>query len=123
MGDYLATHAQALATVKAKGAAVTFSTYTPGIGYDPATDTYATAPAMVSVSGFAVEAGKNPILYQALLLVLAENPTLFFVPTTYDTLPLLGASVTWGGINYTVKSVDPLAPDGLSIAATVVCAR
>ena len=103
------------------GASVTFTQQTPGV-YDEATDTF-TGAATVTVAGSAVEVGGDPNVYAALELVQSEAPTLLFSSSTYGALPALGASVTWGGAVYTVRSVDAVAPDGVAILATIVVAR
>lgn len=121
MSDYSVDHASTLLDVADAGAAVTFS-YTTAGTYDPLTDTTSGAEA-ATVTGSAIESKSSPIRYQALGLVQSEAPTLFFVPDTYGEIPPLGATVTWGGIDYTVKDVDPLAPAGVAIAASIVVAR
>jgi hypothetical protein len=103
------------------GASVTFTQATPGV-YDETTDTF-TGGATVTVAGSAVEVGGDPNVYAALELVQSEAPTLLFSSSTYGALPALGASVTWGGAVYTVRSVDTVAPDGVAILATIVVAR
>lgn len=103
------------------GASVTFTQQTPGV-YNEATDTF-TGAATVTVAGSAMEIAGDPDTYAALELVQSEAPTLLFSASTYGALPGLGASVTWGGAAYTVRSVDALAPDGVAILATIVVAR
>ena len=103
------------------GASVTFTQHTPGV-YDEATDTF-TGATTVTVTGSAIEIAGAPDLYAALELIEREAPTLLFSASTYGELPALGASVTWGGAVYTVRSIDPLAPDGVAILATIVVAR
>ena len=119
--SYATEHAGAYADVLAAGAAVTFSAITPGT-YDGATDTWST-PTTATVAGAAVRVRGNPLTYQALELVQGEAPTLLFAPATYGALPALGAAVTWGGVVYTVRSVEPVSPSGSAILARVVVAR
>lgn len=118
---YASDHAGALADVKAAGATVTFTLSSPGT-YDAATDTY-TSAVTTYVSGAAIRVAGNPLAYQALELIQSEAPTLLFTPTTYGSLPALQSAVTWGGATYTVRSVDPLAPDGTAILARIVVAK
>jgi len=120
-GLYAADAASARADVGTAGASVTFTLAGQGT-YDPLTDT-TTPGADVVITGAAVRVKGNPIVYQRLSLIEGEAPTLFFTPDNYGDVPALDAVVTWGGIDYTVKSVDPIAPDGVAIAARVVVAR
>jgi hypothetical protein len=120
-GKFARQHAAALAKVKAKGAPAVFTL--PGQStYDRATD-ITTPGADVVVPCYAIEVGKNPILYQALGLVMAQAPTLEAVPETYGDTPPMGSSVLWGGTEYVTKSVSPLAPDGVTILAKCVVSR
>ena len=120
MADYTQDAADALAAVADAGAAVTFTFTTPGT-YDESTDTWST-PTTDTVTGSAIEIPGNPMTYQALSLVRSKAPSLFFAPDTYGDLPDAGYVVTWGGVAYTVKDVQPLQPDGMAIAATIVVA-
>jgi hypothetical protein len=118
---YAGTHARAAALVKRKGVAVTFSLLSPGT-YDAATDTYST-PSTSTWAGYAVRVPGDPIKYESLGLVQGEAPTLLFGPTTYGDQPALGAKVTWGSADYTVRHVDPVEPDGNAIVCEVIVAR
>lgn len=88
--------------------------------YTPTTDTSTVSSA--SVAGYAVRTRGNPKVYEALKLIESEAPTLLFSPTTYGSMPDLGATVTWNGKTYTVRDVLPVAPDGTGIIAKVVVA-
>ena len=118
MTDYSADHASALVDVADAGTAVTFTRATPGT-YDGTTDTW-TAASATTVTGSAVEDTPNKDVYDALSLTQSSARTLFFVPDTYGALPLPGYGVTWAGAHYTVRAVDPIAPDGIAIAASIV---
>ncbi len=89
-----------------------------------ATDDTSTV-AETTITGSAIQVRGDPRRYTALGLVLSEMPTLFFSPTTYGSTPAPGDTVTWptGGSTWTVKDVDPIAPDGVLIAARVVIGR
>lgn len=102
-GKYAEDHASALADVSDAGSAVTFA-----LGNS-------------SVSGSAIRVGGNSSRYLALGLELTQNPTLFFTPSTYGELPEAGYTVSWAGKTVTVKDVQPIAPDGVAIAARVIC--
>ena len=120
MTKYAADHAGALADLAEAGAAVTFALTTPGT-YDAAADAF-TTPVTSSVTGSAIKVSGRPKQYQALNLVESQAPTLLFAPTTYGSLPALGASVTFGSTTYTVRDVDAVAIDGTAIIAYVVVA-
>ena len=81
--------------------------------------------AETTITGSAIQVRGDPRRYQALGLVLTDMPTLFFSPTTYGDAPEPGDTVTWptGGHTWTVKDVDPIAPDGVLIAARIVIGR
>ena len=78
-----------------------------------------------TVEGSATRVRSDAQRFSALKLDLTENPTLFFVPTTYGEVPEPGDEVTWpaNGPVYKVADVDPIAPDGVVIAARVVIGR
>lgn len=119
--SYAADHAGAVADVQAAGARVTFTLSSPGT-YTDATDAW-TSATTTTVAGYAIRVGGNPVRYAELNLRQSEAPTLLFTPSTYGSLPALGSSVTWNSLVYTVRDVQPLAPDGTAILARVVVAR
>jgi len=119
---YATQAAGALATLKRKGAAVTFTRTLPG-AYDEQTDTW-TTPSTTTVAGYAIrDAGGNPQRYLALELIQSESPRLLFGPSTPGALPLLGSVVTWGGDVFTVRDVDPIGPDGPAVVAYVIVSK
>lgn len=118
---YAPDHAGALADVKAAGAAVTFTFRNPGT-YDEATGLF-TSAGTSSVAGYAVRVRGNPKTYDRLSLKQSEAPTLLFTPNTYGALPQMDHVVTWNSIVYTVRDVEPVAPDGSAILAKIVVAR
>ena len=97
---------------------VTFTHVAPGT-YDATTDTW-TSPITTTVTGNAMQVRGDPETYKALGLVEYEAPTLLFVPSTYGEVPEPGYTVEWASTTYTVKSVQPLQPDGYVILAKVV---
>jgi len=121
--SYAADHAGAYADLLADGAPVTFTfaLVVPG-NYQPDTDTFASGTT-TNVTGAAIQVSARALQYQALGLIPGEAPTLLFAPRTYGQTPPLGASVVWGGSTYTVRNVEPLAPDGTAILCRVVVAR
>lgn len=117
---YATDHAAALTDVADAGASITFTDVTQG-SYDPETDT--ATPSTATVTGSAVRVQGDPQMYEALGLVEAEPATLLFAPTTYGDTPALGSTCTWGSSTFTVRAVNPVAPDGSAIIAKVVVSR
>lgn len=118
---YAADHAGAYADVLAAGAAVTFSTYTPGT-YAPATDAFSAASS-ATVTGVALEVGNAPLKFDAEALTEAERKTFLFVPATYGDMPPLGATVAWASKVWTVRQVADLSPDGTAILGKIEVTR
>jgi len=114
-------HGRMRSALQRKGAAVTF-TWTVSTT-DPLTGE--TTTVVSSVAGHAVQdhGATSPEEYQRLALVESEAPTLFFTPTTVGEKPELGATCTWGGDAFTVRSVRPFAPAGTALGAYVVVSR
>ena len=77
-------------------------------------------PTETTITGAAMRIPGDPSRYAAGGWSLATMPTLMFVATTYGDLPVAGDTVVWGGVTYTAKSVEPLAPDGVAILSTIV---
>lgn len=122
--SFATDHAGALADLREDGAAVTFSTGTPG-AYDAATDTFG-APTAASVTGYAIQtapkAGEEE-QFRALGSALDRRVMLLVAPTTYGGTVSPGARVTWASVDYTVAFVTAVAPDGTTILLRVGCTR
>ena len=88
---------------------------------DPETGTM--TPVTTTITGSAIQVKGIPARYTALGLVLTTMPTLLFTPTTYGETPEPGDTVSWVGKTYTVKDVDPVAPDGITIIARIIIGR
>lgn len=116
---YATQHASASALIRQKGTNVTFTLATAT--HDPSTGTFS-APGTVTVTGAAIRVRGNPVAYQALGLIELHPATLLFAPDTYGERPALGSTVSWEGATRTVKSVDPVAPDGTDILSRVIVA-
>lgn len=103
---------------------VTFTREDPGT-YNASAGTWSGA-STTTITGSAVQVKGNAQRYADLGLVLATMPTLFFTPTDYalaaggTSFVLPGDTVSWCGTTYTVRDVDPIAPDGYVIAARIV---
>ena len=115
--DLLTTARSALAYT-----AITFSRVDDT--YDPETG-LSTAEATTTVVGQATEADASPKTYEDLGLVVSRSKTLLFTPDTAAEVPELGSSCTWGGLDYTVRDVLPIALTGSTTAsiAEVVISR
>lgn len=105
-----AEHRAALATLKAEKA--------PAVTFTPLASTGRPA-----VQGYAIRRRGNGARYLALNLSETENPTLFFVPLTFNTLPGVGDTTVWGGVAYAIKEADPVSPTGEAIAAKLLLVR
>lgn len=114
-------HLVAKTAAQKDGAAVTFTLTSPGIE-DPEAGTWSSGSTS-TVTGYASRVRGDVERYQALNLIEAEAPTLEFAPDTYGDLPALNSSVSWGGVSYFVRDIDPVAPDGSVISARVIVAR
>lgn len=113
--SYADVHADALADVAAAGVAVIFSAVTQT--YDATTDTV--TPVTTTMTGSAVQVGGDPRQFEALGLVQQRPIVLLFAPNSYGSVPALGSTVSWGGARYTVRAVQPIAPDGTAILSRV----
>jgi hypothetical protein len=103
---------------------VTFTRSDPGT-YDPETGLH-TSPTTSTITGNAIQVRGDPQRYAAAGLNLSTMPTLLFTPTSYNLSTFStdfvrpGDTTTWRNTNYTVKDVDPIAPDGVVIMARIV---
>lgn len=92
--------------------------------YNEATDTNTEVD--TTITGSAIQVKGDPQKYRDLGLVLSTMPTLLFAADTYGDAVEPGDVVTWpetGGSAYTVKDVDPVAPDGVYIVARVIIGK
>lgn len=89
--------------------------------YDASADTMTTTE--TTIDGAAIRVRGNPLRYRDLDLKESEAPTLLFVPETYGDTPRPGDTIDWNDITYTVRDVEPLAPDGVTIQARMVVSR
>jgi hypothetical protein len=121
VADYTQDHANALADVLAAGQSVTFTLTAIGT-YTESTDAQG-APVVTTVTGGAVAEKGSLTQYEAMGLTHTDARTLFFVPTTYGSVPALQSVVSWGGSSYVVKRVEAVDPDGTALGAHVVVSR
>lgn len=115
---YEATHAAALAKLRAKGAPVQFVAKNDG-EYDPTTDTETPAGPDTVVDGYAAEIPAEPEEYALPELIGTEPKVLFFVPTVFGTRVPKNAQVVWAGDTRTVRHQIPIQPDGVLVASRV----
>jgi hypothetical protein len=102
----------------------TFTKTSPGT-YDPETDSY-TGGTETTVEGSAIkikDSASSIAKYQALGLVLTDAITLLFTAEEYGDHPEVGSTVEWASQTYTVRSVETLAPDGVTILSYLTCSR
>jgi hypothetical protein len=103
---------------------ITFTRTDPGT-YDPETGLH-TGESTSTITGTAIQVRGDPQRYEVQSLNLATMPTLLFSPTSYnlsafsDDFVRPGDTVVWRTVTYTVKDVEPIAPDGVVIMARIV---
>lgn len=114
--SYAATRARAYRQVKRAGARVTFSGVTTAVnkltGESSVTET--------TVLGYAITTPGALKLYEALKLVVGKTLTLLFAPDAGASMPTLGMTVVWGGVTYTVKHTQEIAPGGTLLVGRVI---
>lgn len=121
---YAADHAMALEMIRESGSAVTFQTGTPGT-HDPETDLH-TSPTTATVTGYAIKVRPDrgdEDVYRAAGLSVDRVVTLLFGPSTFGSVPEIGARVTWGSDALTVRTRSTVAPDGTAILARLGCVK
>lgn len=106
---------------KKAGAAVTITLASAGV-YDPTTRLYSTATSS-SMTGTMTRVQSDPKHLESLGLTEAEAVTFDWVPDTYGDTPALLATYTISSTKYTIRDVNPWAPDGNTITARVVGVR
>lgn len=120
--SYTALAARAQALIKRKGGTVTFSRGGSAV-YDPATDTWS-GGTVSPASGPAVQVRSNPMMLLAAQLVITTPVTLIVAaPALGGFIPQPADTFSWGGIAYTVKLVQDVAPDGGQILYKVTGGR
>jgi hypothetical protein len=103
---------------------VTFTRTDPGT-YDPETGIH-TSPTSSTITGSAIQVRGDAQRYAAQELNLSTMPTLLFTPYDYDLSAFSSAfvrpgdTVVWRTVTYTVKDVEPIAPDGVVILARII---
>lgn len=110
----------ALADIRAAGAAVVF----PGAGtaptYDATTSQWSGGEAGSAVTGYALQLEGDPVRLASLNLVLINPVTLLVAAYGLSVTPAPNMSMTWAGTTYVIRDVQVLAPDGTAITYTVV---
>lgn len=119
--SYAADHASALADIRESGAAVSFSVRNPGVP-DPLTG-LSTGGGTSSVAGHGLQLPGNQERYRDLQLVSFMAITLLFAASTYGEKPAIGSTFDFMGSTWTVKAIDPFAPDGTPVIFTVIGGR
>lgn len=80
-------------------------------------------PTVTTITGNAIRVRGSPETMRALALIDSEAPTLLFDATTYGDRPAPGDTVVWESLTWTVRDVNPVAPDGVTIISRVVITR
>jgi len=86
-------------------------------------------PVTTTITGSAIQVKADPQRYQAQGLSVSTMPTLLFTPTSYnlkaytDEFVAPGDTVPWNSETYTVRDVEPVAPDGVVIVARIVIGK
>lgn len=119
-GKYDAVAKRALVTIGKKGTDVTF----PGTGssgdiYDPFTETWS-GTGTADASSKAVQIQGDPDRFASLSLSMVNAVTLMVAASGLAVVPTAGMAMEFAGVTYTVKDVDPVAPDGTPIIYTVI---
>jgi hypothetical protein len=122
MGIYDGAAQRALAAIAKKGAPVLFPGAIAGTAghYDEATDTTTPGSAATDATLRAVQIEGDPDRFQALKLILSNPVTLLIAAKDASITPAPGMAMIWAGTKYTVRDVEPLAPDGNAIIWTVI---
>jgi hypothetical protein len=95
--------------------------------HDPEAETV--TPTTSTITGNAIQVRGNPARYGALGLTQSTHPTLLFTPTSYNLKAFTtafvqpGDVVAWNDEDYTVRDVDPVAPDGFVILARIIVGK
>lgn len=128
--NYAIEHASALADLMAAGGARTFTRFTPGSGYDSATDTFAVPPVTLTIPGAGIVTTGDPEEYAANNLIVSTTPLVGFTPTAYplkaftDEFVLPGDTIQLNGEGFTVvKILKVVAPDGGVIYSKIAVTR
>lgn len=118
---YARMSARTLAMIRRKGAVVQFPGVTPRI-HNPLTATW-TGGLPTLDQGFAVQIEGDPDRFNSLSLVLKDPVTLLVAASGLSTVPKPGLPITWAGLTYTIKDVNPTAPDGVAIVYEITGSR
>jgi hypothetical protein len=80
-----------------------------------ASDETFSSPTSSTITGSAIQVRGKPDRYRDLNLSLATD-----LAANGSEFVLPGDTVSWASKTYTVKDVDPIAPDGFVIAARII---
>jgi hypothetical protein len=117
--QYDAVAQRSLAAIARKGADVSFATVAGTPVYDPITDTWSGGSA-ATATGKAVQTTNDLQQLVALSLVTETTVTLLVAARGLTITPDRGEHFTWAGVDYTIKQVEKIAPDGTPILYRVV---
>lgn len=116
MADYAGLRTRVYGLVEKYGASVTFTGVTTTVDKVTGESTVTTA----TVPGKAITTPGALKLYEALKLVAETSLTFLVAPAAGSDLPVLGMTVAWGGVTYTVKYTQAIAPGGTLLLGRVI---
>jgi hypothetical protein len=94
------------------------------VTYDEATGHQTAVSTAVAGVAIRVRSSKDELArFGAGSATFQETAVLFWTPDAYGDRPRPGDVVTWEEVEWTAVFVDPIAPDGVTIAARVGVGR
>lgn len=94
------------------------------VSYDPTTGHQTAVSTSVAGAAIRVRSSRGELAqFAAGSAAFQETATLFWTPDAYGDRPRPGDVVTWEETEWAVVFVDPIAPDGVTIAARVGVGR
>lgn len=114
MANYAGVHSRSYTLVMKKGESVTFTKQ--DLDYVASSDVSTVSTS--SVAGVAVQDKGGSSLASGSLST-SKGLVLYFVPQTIGDEPTQGSTCTWAGVDYSVSSVESVAPDGTVIGSYV----
>lgn len=121
--SYVTRHDATLGAVLAQGASITFTNPQTAATYQSATDTPNSPAIQATVAGVAMQDPGDQQAYVPNTVKQGETLKLLFVPSTYGEFPQPGATAAWAGNDYSLASLEAIAPDGVALGAHVVLTR
>lgn len=105
--------------IQMKGAPVTFTKVNAMASRNRTAGTSG-APETTTVKGYALRASGDAETYRALELIASSSITLDFVPKVAGEVPSVDMVFEFGNVTYKVRSVENIAPAGVSAGARII---